>query len=109
MVYFTLAGTADSAQAGQIVALDANSGEAVWTHTMEQPAPSSPAILFAADEAGLLLQADGSGKLTLLDAKTGEALDSLETGSPIDASPALFGNIAVMGGTDGKVVAALIK
>ena len=58
---------------------------------------SSPVLVY--DEAGkaYLVQGDSEGVLHLLEAKTGKHLDSISLGANIEASPAVVGDMLVVG------------
>ncbi|WP_224249453.1 outer membrane protein assembly factor BamB family protein [Hyalangium gracile] len=81
---------------GLMVALDKATGEERWRKKLDSYAWSSPTA--CKDEQGhtFILQGDILGTVHLLDARTGEELDSLKLQGLIEASPAIFGDMAVL-------------
>ncbi|MDY7225423.1 PQQ-binding-like beta-propeller repeat protein [Hyalangium rubrum] len=81
---------------GLMVALDKATGEEVWRKPLDNYAWSSPTA--CKDEQGhtFILQGDILGTVHLLDGRTGEELDSLKLSGLIEASPAIFGDMAVL-------------
>lgn len=86
-----------SVRNGLLVALDKRTGREVWRYRMHAYAWSSPVLVY--DEAGkaYLVQGDSEGVLHLLEAKTGKHLDSISLGANIEASPAVVGDMLVVG------------
>ncbi len=87
---------------GRIVAYDKTTGQEIWTVEQSDDYWSSPVVVY--DQNGTkayLLQCDRGGKLTMYDASTGSQLNTLDLGSRIDSTPAVFGNMLVVG-TRGK-------
>ena len=85
---------------GVLVALYKDTMEVAWTMPMEKYAWSSPAIFYNSKGDGYLVQADSGGTIFLVDGRTGKVLDSIsptKNGSNFEASPALFGNMLVIG------------
>jgi outer membrane protein assembly factor BamB len=81
---------------GLMVALDKATGEERWRKPLTHYAWSSPTA--CKDDQGhtFLLQGDILGTVHLLDARTGAELDSLQLSGLIEASPAIFGDMAVL-------------
>ena len=85
---------------GVLVALYKDTMEVAWTMPMEHYAWSSPAIFYNGKGDGFLVQADSGGDIFLIDGRTGTQLDKIsptKNGSNFEASPALFGNMMVVG------------
>ena len=85
---------------GALVALYKDTMEAAWTMPMEHYAWSSPAIFYNGKGDGFLVQADSGGDIFLIDGRTGTQLDKIsptKNGSNFEASPALFGDMLVLG------------
>ena len=85
---------------GVLVALYKDTMEVAWTMPMEKYAWSSPAIFYNSKGDGYLVQADSGGTIFLVDGRTGSVLDKIsptKNGSNFEASPALFGNMLVVG------------
>ena len=58
---------------------------------------SSPVDFYDADGNGYLLYCNSGFNMFLIDGKTGEQLDYMNLGGNIEASPAMYGNYAVVG------------
>jgi outer membrane protein assembly factor BamB len=85
---------------GVLVALYKDTMEPAWSMPMEHYAWSSPAIFYNSKGDGYLVQADSGGDIFLIDGRTGRQLDKIsptKNGSNFEASPALFGNMLVVG------------
>ena len=95
LVVYTLSRCPDFTS-GLMVALDKATGEEVWRHPLGHYSWSSPTA--CKDEEGhtFILQGNISGLVKLLDARTGEVLDSVQLEGAIEASPAIFGDMAVL-------------
>ncbi len=96
LVIFSLART-PSVRKGLLVALDKKTGAEVWRCKLPGYAWSSPVAVYDETGRAYLLQGEYSGRLHLIDGRTGKKLDKLDLGSNIEASPAVFGNRAVVG------------
>ncbi|MBN1205195.1 MAG: PQQ-binding-like beta-propeller repeat protein [Myxococcaceae bacterium] len=81
---------------GLMVALDKATGAELWRKPLDSYAWSSPTA--CKDEQGhtFILQGDLLGTVHLLDARTGEELHALRLEGLIEASPAIFGDMAVL-------------
>ncbi|NLO85193.1 MAG: PQQ-binding-like beta-propeller repeat protein [Clostridiales bacterium] len=84
-----------------VLALNKDSGTVVWSTDFETTTQSSPVAVY--NEAGdaWLIQAESNGNINLMDAKSGKVLDSLKLEAEIEASPAVYGNLMIIG-TTGK-------
>ena len=84
--------------AGVLVALDKNTFEVVWKKEMDAYSWSSPAVVYSSDGTGYIIQTDSKGYIFLIDGATGRELGTLRpTDSTFEASPAVFGNMLVVG------------
>ncbi|XXF79783.1 PQQ-binding-like beta-propeller repeat protein [Myxococcaceae bacterium GXIMD 01537] len=95
LVVFTLSRCPDFT-GGLIVALDKATGEEVWRRPLRHYSWSSPTACHDGQGHTFLLQGDIGGEVHLLDARNGEVLDSVRLNGGIEASPALFGDMAVL-------------
>lgn len=109
LVFFTVASTGGSEDAGLLAAYNKETGEVVWQTVMDRYAWSSPAAVYADDGTGYLLQCDSGGDMHLVDGKTGAILNSVSLGSTIEATPAVFDDIAVVGTRGEKIYGVKIK
>jgi outer membrane protein assembly factor BamB len=85
---------------GVLVALRKDTMEKEWEMPMENYTWSSPAIFYNSKGDGYLVQADSKGNIFLIEGRTGKVLDKInptKNGSNFEASPALFGNMLVLG------------
>ena len=85
---------------GVLLALDKSDGSVRWTYNMEKYTWSSPVAVY--DESGnaYILVCEGSdtgGKIFLLDGKTGTLLSTFDAEKNIEASPAVYGDMLVIG------------
>ena len=85
--------------AGILVALDKNTFEVRWEQPMDAYSWSSPAVVYDANGKGYVIQADSKGRITLYEGATGKILRTIGTltDSNFEASPAVFGNMIVVG------------
>lgn len=100
LVFVTMAKTA-SAKQGTLVALDKTTGKVVWQRTMAHFSWSSPVLVQGEDGKVYGLQGDSGGVLHLFNPSTGEDYSTLQLDQNIEASPAVYGNMLVVG-TYGK-------
>ena len=91
---------------GLLVALDTATGSEVWTLPMSHYAWSSPLALYDDNGGARILLCDSEGTANLIDGATGQVLSTTGLGSLIEASPAAFGDTAVVG-TRGQSIVAL--
>ncbi|MBQ2201514.1 MAG: PQQ-binding-like beta-propeller repeat protein, partial [Clostridia bacterium] len=90
--------------AGILVALDKETFTERWKFETKY-AWSSPAVIYDAENRGYVLHADSDGYIYLLDAATGEQRGALRpTDTVFEASPALFGNMLVVGCRGGQKI-----
>ena len=64
---------------------------------------SSPVGVYNEDGKGYIVVCDAVGRMFLVRGTTGEILDSIHLGDNVEASPAVFGNMVVVG-TRGCVI-----
>lgn len=96
MIFVPVART-PGASSGTLVALSKETGEMVWEKETSMYSWSSPVDFYDADGNGYLIYCNSGFNMYLLDGKTGEQLDYLNLGGNIEASPAMYGNYAVVG------------
>ena len=110
LVYFTISSVSDKggkalgeagALSSVIVALNKESGELVWHNTMEAYSYSSPVAVYDEAGHGWIIQACSNGLITLMDGLTGEVINTLQVNGVIEGSPAVYGDMMVIG-TTGK-------
>ena len=79
-------------------AIDAESGEAVWTYRTRARIDSSPVVI-----GDRVFFGASTGEIFALDVASGEVAWQFETGSSIVASPSVAGGKLVIGTEDGQV------
>ena len=83
---------------GVLVALDKETFTERWKVEMDAYTWSSPAVIYDVQNKGYILQADSKGYIYLIDGETGKQLGVIRpTDSNFEASPAVFGNMLVVG------------
>lgn len=96
LVFFNIAKTA-SDKKGSLVALDKTTGKVVWNRTLKNFGWSSPVLLTGTDGHSYGVVGDSAGVLHLFDPNTGADLSTLQLSQNIEASPAVYGNMLVVG------------
>ena len=97
LVFITIARYPDK-DSGVLVALNKETFNVEWKMDMDAYSWSSPTVVYDEDGKGYVIQADSKGRIFLVDGKTGSQLGVLRpTDSNFEASPAVFGNMLVVG------------
>lgn len=96
MIFVPIART-PGASSGTLAALKKDTGEVVWEKETSMYSWSSPVDFYDTDGNGYLLYCNSGFNMFLIDGKTGEQLDYMNLGGNIEASPAMYGNYAVVG------------
>lgn len=96
MIFVPVART-PGASSGTLAALKKDTGEVVWEKETSMYSWSSPVDFYDADGNGYLLYCNSGFNMFLIDGKKGEQLDYMNLGGNIEASPAMYGNYAVVG------------
>ncbi len=98
LVFISIARYGDK-DAGVLVALEKDTFDVRWKMDMDAYSWSSPTVVYGSDGTGYVIQADSKGRIFLLDGATGKVLDTISslTDSNFEASPAMFGNMLVVG------------
>lgn len=86
-----------SAGGGKLVALSKETGEIVWEKETSVYSWSSPVDFYDSDGNGYIIFCNSGYNMYLIDGRTGEQLDVINLGGNIEASPAVYGNYAVVG------------
>lgn len=95
MIFVPVART-PGASSGTLAALKKDTGEVIWEKETSMYSWSSPVDFYDADGNGYLLYCNSGFNMFLIDGKTGEQLDYMNLGGNIEASPAMYGNYAVV-------------
>ncbi|HEY3406946.1 MAG TPA: PQQ-binding-like beta-propeller repeat protein [Propionicimonas sp.] len=96
LVLFNIAKTGSDKQ-GNLVALDKKTGAVVWNRTLSHFGWSSPVLLTGKDGHTYGVVGDSGGVLHLFDPNTGKDFSTLQLSQNIEASPAVYGNMLVVG------------
>ena len=89
---------------GRIVAYNKEDGSIQWTYEQKNGYWSSPVVIYDANNKAYLIQCDRGGMIRIHDpADGGRVLFEINAGSRIESTPAVFGNMLVVGtrGTHG--------
>ena len=81
----------------KVIALDKNSGRAVWEYALADEAISSPVAVYDERGEAWIIQGDEGGNLTMLSGRTGEKRTSINLGGAIQGSPAVYKSYLVVG------------
>jgi hypothetical protein len=96
LAFFNIAKTGSDKQ-GTLLALDKKTGAVVWKRTLAHFGWSSPLLLTGTDGHTYGVVGDSSGVLHLFDPNTGRDYSTLQLSQNIEASPAVYGNMLVVG------------
>ncbi len=96
LAFFNIAKTGSDKQ-GTLLALDKKTGAVVWKRTLAHFGWSSPLLLTGTDGHRYGVVGDSSGVLHLFDPNTGRDYSTLQLSQNIEASPAVYGNMLVVG------------
>ena len=97
---------------GVVLALDKATGSVRWTFVMEKYTWSSPVAVYDDSGNAYIVVCEGSdtgGKIFLLDGKTGTVLSTFDSQKNIEASPAVYGNMIVIGTRGMKILGVKIS
>jgi outer membrane protein assembly factor BamB len=95
---------------GAMVALAKADGAELWRRPLRTDAWSTPtAIRDAAADKTWILQADRAGRLHLVDGADGTIARTLRLDANVEASPAVFGDMAVVGTRGGTIYGIRIR
>lgn len=99
LVFFTLSNvrTDGRRSPGLVLALDKATGGIRWQHEMPGECRSAPVAVYKADGHGWIVQTDEDGCVVLLDGLTGKRVASLLLEGGRWSSPAVFGDMLVIG------------
>ncbi len=98
-----------STQAGQLMALDKKTGNTLWERDLSAYSWSSPTDIYSDDGVTYGVFGDSVGTLHLFDPKTGKDLDTVSLGANIESSPAVYGDMIVLGSYAKKIFGVRIK
>ena len=96
LVIFTVACGGDGSQ---VIALHKDDGSIAWQTTLSSNAVSSPVAVYNEGGDSWIIQAEVNGTINLLDGIDGSVLGTVKVDGEIEASPAVDGNLLVVGTT----------
>jgi outer membrane protein assembly factor BamB len=96
LVFFNIAKTGSNS-AGTLLALDRKTGAVAWSRALPDFGWSSPLILTGTDGHSYGIFGDSGGLLHLFNPNTGQDYSTLQLSGNIEASPAVYGNMMVVG------------
>lgn len=102
LIFYTIART-PNAYNGVLVALDTKTGSVKWSKSMDNYTWSSPTAVYTDSGKTYIILCDSLGNVSLVEGTTGNVLSTINIGSNIEASPAVFGNIVVVGTRGQKI------
>jgi outer membrane protein assembly factor BamB len=102
MIFVPLADSPDTGK-GRLIALDTKTGKQLWEFDTDAYSWSSPVDVYDGQGNGYLVYTTSDGGVYLLDGLTGKTLDTKELGGNVEASPAVYGDYAVIGTRDCKI------
>ena len=82
-----------------VIALNKDDGTVAWQTPLAANAISSPVAVYNEAGKAWLVQAEMDGNLHLMDAMTGEVLSTVTVDGTLEASPAVYGDMLVIGAT----------
>jgi outer membrane protein assembly factor BamB len=106
LVFFMISRTSDG---GTLVALNKQTGEVEWRVSTKSYGWSSPVAVYNEDGNGWILQANSQGVLTMYEGRTGREIANIELEGNIEGSPAVYGDILVVGTRDKKIYGIKIQ
>jgi len=111
MVFFTIARcyNEEGKRVNMMYALNKQTGAIEWELSTGGFCWSSPTLAFDENGRAILFQNNSNGDLKMIDALTGEKLTSIDLGSNVEGSPAIFGDMMVVGTRSGRIHGITIK
>ncbi|MCL2409236.1 MAG: PQQ-binding-like beta-propeller repeat protein [Oscillospiraceae bacterium] len=97
LVIFWVAMITGRGGGGALTAFDRQTGEIVWENIMPHFGWSSPVAVYTDDGTSYIIVSDSTGNMFLLRGTTGEILYRINLGANVEASPAVWGNMIVVG------------
>jgi len=109
LVIFSVVNPAGNENGGLLIALDRKTGETVWEINLKYYSWSSPTAIYTEEGKAYLVVCDIGGYMRLFDGETGEQLDVIGIRGAVEASPAVFGNMIVVGTRGQEIWGVKIK
>lgn len=115
LVIFSYSMTDGLTRGNRLVAYNRDTGTEVWHYDMNIYTYSSPVACYTEDGNAYIIIADSFGQIHLVNGSTGERITYIQVdsgegmGVSFEASPAVFGNMIVIGTTQGEVFGIRIE
>ncbi|MCL1884322.1 MAG: PQQ-binding-like beta-propeller repeat protein [Defluviitaleaceae bacterium] len=97
LVIFSVARTLGRASSGTVIAFCKSTGDIVWEFPKSGFGWSSPVAVYTEDGTSYVIVSDSNGRMYMLRGATGEETYRINLGGNVEASPAVFGNMLVVG------------
>ncbi|MCL2407188.1 MAG: PQQ-binding-like beta-propeller repeat protein [Defluviitaleaceae bacterium] len=97
LVIHSVARTLGRASSGTVIAFCKQTGDIVWEFAKTGFGWSSPVAVYTEDGTSYIIVSDSNGRMFMLRGTTGEEVYRINLGSNVEASPAVFGNMLVVG------------
>ena len=86
-----------------LLGVDSATGGILWHVKLSRSSWSSPTCVYDENGNGWVVHADGGGVLRLVDGHTGEVLAKADLEANVEGSPAIFGDMLVVGTRGRKI------
>lgn len=107
-VIFNICKTGDKTR-GKMVALDKKTGSEIWAKDLTYYSWSTPVDFLSEDGKTYMIFCDFHGDMHLMDPMNGEILDTISVGANVEGSPAIYGDMVVVGTYAKKIYGVRIK
>lgn len=97
LIYFNICRTSGG---GTLYAFDKQSGEIIWQQSTQRYSWSSPVIVYNDAGEGVVVLGNSGGVIRMYDGRTGEELSEIEIDGNMEGSPAVYGDMLVIGTRD---------
>jgi outer membrane protein assembly factor BamB len=98
-----------SGVAGNLIALDKNTGKPIWNRELSAYSWSSPISIKGEDGKTYGVFCDSAGDMHLFDPKTGLDMDVISLGKNVEASPSAYNNMIVVASYSQKIYGIKVK
>ena len=88
---------------GTLYCFNKKTGEIVWSRSTERYSWSSPVLVYREDGTGVLVVGNSKGVLRMYDPENGDKVGEIELDGNMEGSPAVFGDILVIGTRSRKI------
>ena len=102
LLFYAIAKT-DEYGGGVLLGVDSATGGILWHVKLSRSSWSSPTCVYDENGNGWVVHADGGGVLRLVDGHTGEVLAKADLEANVEGSPAIFGDMLVVGTRGRKI------